>query len=84
MLRLELERARRRVATMGFDAVRALGPVDALMARRAGRYRAQLMLQSADRAALHTVLRRLRPELEAEPAARKVRWSIDVDPLDLF
>ena len=79
-----LERARQLVTAMGRDAVRVLGPVDALMARRAGRYRAQLMLQSADRAALHNVLRQLRPALESEPTARKVRWSIDVDPLDLF
>ncbi len=79
-----LSRALRRVEALGRDAVRALGPVDALMARRAGRYRAQLLLQSDDRAALHSVLRQLRPELEAEPAGRKVRWSIDVDPLDLF
>ncbi len=79
-----LDIARRRIAAFELDAVRALGPVDALMARRAGRYRAQLMLQSTDRAALHGVLRQLRPALESEPTARKVRWSIDVDPLDLF
>jgi primosomal protein N' (replication factor Y) len=54
------------------------------MARRAGRYRAQLLLQSTDRRALHAVLANLRPALEVEPAARKVRWSIDVDPVELF
>ena len=64
--------------------LRILGPVDAPMARRAGRYRAQLLLQSGDRRALHEVLGWLRPMLEAEPAARKVRWSIDVDPVELF
>ncbi len=64
--------------------VRVLGPVDAPMARRAGRYRAQLLLQSSDRRLLHGVLRELRPMLEADPAARKVRWSIDVDPVELF
>ncbi len=79
-----LDRARRRIAALRLDAVRALGPVDASMARKAGRYRAQLLLQSADRAALHSLLRQLRPELEADRAGRKVRWSIDVDPLDLF
>ena len=31
-----------------------------------------------------SVLRELRPMLEADPAARKVRWSIDVDPIELF
>ena len=38
------------------------------MARRAGRYRAQLLLQSGDRRVLHEVLRELRPMLEADPA----------------
>jgi primosomal protein N' (replication factor Y) len=64
--------------------LRVLGPVDAPMARRAGRYRAQLLLQSADRRLLHEVLRELRPLLEADPAARRVRWSIDVDRVELF
>ena len=54
------------------------------MARRAGRYRAQLLLQASDRRTLHTALRDLRPMLEQEPSARKVRWSIDVDPIELF
>ena len=54
------------------------------MARKAGRYRAQLLLQSSDRRALHGVLAALRPMLESDPAARKVRWSIDVDPIELF
>ena len=64
--------------------MRVLGPVDAPMARRAGRYRAQLLLQSSDRQELHGVLADLRPLLETEPVARRVRWSIDVDPIELF
>jgi primosomal protein N' (replication factor Y) len=54
------------------------------MARKAGRYRAQLLLQSSDRSRLHDALARLRPALEQDPAARKARWSIDVDPIELF
>ncbi len=54
------------------------------MARKAGRYRAQLLLQSSDRGTLHEALRELRPLLEQDPTARKVRWSIDVDPIELF
>jgi primosomal protein N' (replication factor Y) len=64
--------------------VRVLGPVDAPMARKAGRYRAQLLLQSADRRALHSTLSALRPMLENEPVGRRARWSIDVDPIELF
>jgi primosomal protein N' (replication factor Y) len=54
------------------------------MARKAGRYRAQLLVQSSDRRALHAILANLRPSLETVPAARKVRWSIDVDPIELW
>ena len=79
-----LEVTAARIAGIDGSRVRVLGPVDAPMARRAGRYRAQLLLQSTDRRALHAVLANLRPALEVEPAARKVRWSIDVDPVELF
>ncbi len=79
-----LELARDLVVPHCGDGLRVLGPVDAPMAKKAGRYRAQLLLQSNDRAALHRLLRELRPQLEAHPAARKVRWSIDVDPVELF
>ncbi len=79
-----LEVARRYVAENSSDSLRILGPVDAPMARKAGRYRAQLLLQSGDRASLHRVLRALRPVLEGDASARKVRWSIDVDPIELF
>jgi len=79
-----LERARGLVEEKKGEFLRVLGPVDAPMARKAGRYRAQLLLQSSDRRALHGVLAALRPELENDPAARKVRWSIDVDPIELW
>lgn len=79
-----LAMARREATALADDRVRVLGPVDAVMARKAGRYRAQLLLQSDDRQALHRLLARLRPVLEEAPAARKVRWSIDVDPIELF
>jgi len=79
-----LEAAKQHIADQQTDYLRVLGPVNAPMARKAGRYRAQLLLQSSARKELHTVLARLRPALEGEPVARKVRWSIDVDPIELF
>jgi len=79
-----LDIAKRRIEMQHTEYLRVLGPVDAPMARKAGRYRAQLLLQSSDRRALHTILKDLRPALENEPATRKVRWSIDVDPIELF
>jgi primosomal protein N' (replication factor Y) len=79
-----LRRAADLITADGSKTLRLLGPVNAPMARKAGRYRAQLLLQSSDRRTLHSLLATLRPALEAEPAARKVRWSIDVDPIELF
>ena len=60
------------------------GPLPAPMERRAGRYRYQLMLQSAQRKVLHQFLSWWVPQLQQLKSARKVRWSIDVDPYDTF
>ena len=61
-----------------------LGPVPSPMERRAGRYRAQLLVQASQRSTLHQLLHHWLPQLESHPLGRKVRWSIDVDPLDMF
>ena len=79
-----LDAASRLIEPHNTGEVRVLGPVNAPMERRAGRYRAQLLLQSANRQALHIILQQLRVSLEKERSARKVRWSIDVDPVELF
>jgi len=60
------------------------GPIPAPMERRAGRYRYQLMLQANQRKDLHAFINWWTPQLQSLPAARKVRWSIDVDPYDTF
>lgn len=61
-----------------------LGPVAAPMERRAGRYRAQLLLIANQRKELHQLLRALCFNLEQLASSRQVRWSVDVDPIDLF
>ncbi|MCC5887571.1 MAG: primosomal protein N' [Gammaproteobacteria bacterium] len=65
-------------------SVAVLGPIPALRERLAGRYRAQLLLQSSERSSLHALLRQRLPELDALPQSRRVRWSLDVDPIDLY
>ena len=55
-------------------------PVAAAMARRAGLERGQVLVQSAERAALHEFLPRWRAQLESL-RQRRVRWEVDVDPL---
>jgi primosomal protein N' (replication factor Y) len=56
-------------------------PVPAAMMRRAGRERAQLLVQSANRAALQRFLAAWHAQLAAVPV-RRTRWSLDVDPLE--
>ena len=64
--------------------VRLLGPVPALMERRAGRHRSQLLVESRNRRALQAMLGNWVPALEALESARRVRWSLDVDPLEIL
>jgi len=64
--------------------VRLLGPVPAALHKRAGRYHAQLLIESRERRALHDFLDEWLPQVEQLKSARAVRWSLDVDPLELF
>jgi primosomal protein N' (replication factor Y) len=60
------------------------GPVPAPMARRAGKIRGHLQVQSAQRQPLHHWLGNWVGELARIPSARRVRWSIDVDPQEML
>lgn len=60
-----------------------LGPVPAPMEKRAGRFRAQLLIQAATRAELHVFIQQWQPLVALLPGVRKVRWSLDIDPLDM-
>ena len=72
-------------ATINVDEhIACWGPVPAPMQRRAGRYRAHLLLHATRRARLHPALDHWQRVLADLPGARRVRWSIDVDPQDLL
>ena len=58
-----------------------LGPMPAPFSKKAGQYRWQLLLQHPSRATLHQVLTAF--ERDQADQATKVRWILDVDPLDL-
>ena len=60
------------------------GPVAAPMAKRAGFYRYQLLLQNHNRRELHALLDELVPQIDKLKLAKKVRWSLDIDPIDLY
>ena len=70
--------------TQPFSGIAAHPPLPAPMPRRAGRLRAQMLLEATHRPALQAALRELFPALGELPQARRVRWSLDVDPMDLY
>lgn len=69
--------------SLAANRISILGPVPAPIERKAGRYRAQLLLQSASRKALNQFLSDFVSLLEGLKQSRQVRWSIDVDPQDM-
>ncbi|MDD5299002.1 MAG: primosomal protein N' [Gallionella sp.] len=62
-------------------AVEILGVVPAALPRRANHLRAQLLIQSTKRKELQQFLHNWQSLLDALPA-QKLRWSLDVDPLE--
>ncbi|NOR20736.1 MAG: primosomal protein N', partial [Xanthomonadales bacterium] len=58
------------------------GPFPAMMERRSGRTRWYLLAQAANRSCLHRQLDAWVTSVQELPSARKVRWSVDVDPQD--
>jgi primosomal protein N' (replication factor Y) len=59
------------------------GPLPAPMPRRAGYVRAQLLVSATQRRDLHAALDAALPRIRDLPEARRLRWSLDIDPLDL-
>lgn len=79
-----LESAQQICHSLASNNIAILGPVAAPMAKRAGRFRYQLLLQSVQRDALHDLLKQLVQEMTTVKKPRSVRWSIDIDPSDLY
>jgi len=66
------------------ERVELLGPVPAPLERRAGRYRAQLLVECEERPLLQRFLDPWITALRARPRPGGLRWSVDVDPLDML
>lgn len=62
------------------DIIEIWGPIPAPMERKAGRYRAHMVILSADRAKLHFYLRQWWQQVVHLPRQHQLRLSIDVDP----
>ncbi|UAA40681.1 primosomal protein N' [Paraneptunicella aestuarii] len=81
---LSLCRSFRETPLQDQATLQAIGPLPALLEKRQGRYRFQLILQSQGRAPLHEALQRQLAMMESHPLASKVRWSVDIDPQEFY
>jgi len=75
-----LKRARETAMALSLP-VEIYGVVAATMAKRANHFRAQLLVQSVTRKSMQQFLRSWHPLLDALPSL-KLRWSLDIDPLE--
>lgn len=79
-----LEKIRQILQQSQIKTVVIRGPIPAPMEKRAGKFRAQLLLQTLQRSALHHLLKLTLPTIEQIKVTRGVRWSLDVDPLEMY
>lgn len=59
-----------------------IGPMPCAIERVQDRFRYQLKLQSQHRAELKTVTQHLVSAIEQQALSKRVRWSIDIDPIE--
>jgi primosomal protein N' (replication factor Y) len=64
------------------DQITLLGPVSAPHTKKAGVYRGQLLIQSAARQPLQSFLKQWIAAID-RLGAYQIRWSVDVDPLEM-
>ena len=75
-----LQDAKQSIHDFDSNGISIFGPLPAPVEKRAGRYRLQLLLQANKRISLRQLLGPWLLGLESLKSARKVRWSIDIDP----
>lgn len=66
------------------EDLQILGPIASPMEKKIGKYRAQLLLQSKNRSALQKILQDLPSKIETIASRKYLRWSLDVDPIDMY
>ena len=65
------------------NTLELFGPIPAIIEKRSGRYRYQLIIQSNNRKSLHSHLNEWLDQLDKIKNSKKIRWSLDIDPQDM-
>jgi primosomal protein N' (replication factor Y) len=77
------EKFLQQIALCPLEHCQFIGPMPAAMEKKAGKYRYHLIIQSNSRAHLHQNIRLIIAHIEQQKGQHKLRWSIDIDPIDL-
>ena len=59
------------------------GPMPSAIEKKAGKYRYHLLMQATDRKQLHQSVLSVIQAAEQMELTKRVRWSVDIDPMDL-
>ena len=59
------------------------GPIPARLERKAGMFHSQLVVIATDRKRLQQHIKNWASEIQQRPLAKRVRWDIEVDPLEM-
>ena len=77
------EKFLRALSEISYDGCQFAGPVPAAMEKKAGKFRYHLILQAKSRKQLHHAVFQLIHHHANNEWQSKVRWTVDVDPMDL-
>lgn len=83
-----LAQSRRRglqlLKSAALSKVTLMDAIPSPMEKRAGRHRAQLLVSASSRRNLHRFLSEWICEIESLKGKHRVRWSLNVDPMDMY
>ena len=79
-----IQQAAKTAASLQLTDTELLGPAIAPLERKAGFYRMQLLARSKSRTRLHIFLKAWVDCLETIKTGKRVRWSLDIDPYNLY
>lgn len=60
-----------------------IGPIPLIMEKKAGKHRAQIIIKSKNRRDLHKTLESFKILINSNKKNYRVRWSIDIDPIEV-
>ncbi len=78
-----LQKAKSLMTAKSIEGLTIYGPIPAMMGRKAGMYQSQLVVFTSYRKTLQENLKSWTDKITREPLAKRVRWDIEVDPLEM-